>query len=230
MTIRKFVDWEKIRSDYVYGWYDSERGYEFPIFKQLCERYGVDIGAITNRSYREKWGLHRAQFREKIVNKRRHELGQMKWRESSRYDTENIVRMEQLGMFLDKYMEHHANSDEPPDMRDIERATKVLDQLHKIGRNIFGEPQGYDRTYEQMIQEVEQEIERKKDNSREGIEDIIKKIKKRTRNESKSEREDYESKNTTSYEVVADENGDIEVKAMKTIEVVSEGDEQSEHK
>lgn len=230
MAIRKFVDWEKLRSDYVYGWYDSNRGYEFPVLQQIADRYGVEVRNVRERSFKEKWGLHRAQFREKIVNKRRHELGQMKWRESSRYDIENIVRMEQLGMFLDKYIDYYANGDEPPDMRDIERATKVLDQLHKIGRNIFGEPQGYDRSYEQMIQEVEQEIERKKDNSREGIDDIIKKIKKRTRNESKSEREDYEVKNkednaVRSYEVVADENGDIEVKEMRTIEVVSDNDD-----
>jgi hypothetical protein len=227
MAIKKFIDWERVRSDYVYGWYDSEEGYRFPVLREVCERYGVDFGTASNRSRKEKWGLHREQFREKIVNKRRRELTQMKLRESSRYDTENIIRMEQLGMFLDKYMDYHSASDEPPDMRDIERATKILDQLHKIGRNIFGEPQGYDRTYEQMIQEVEQEIERKKDNSREGINELIKKIKNKTRHQSKSETEEYEKEKMKSYQVVADENGDIEVKEMKTIEVVSEvNDEQ----
>jgi hypothetical protein len=221
------MDWERIRSDYVYGWHDSERGFEFPSKNQLAEKYGIDVHSILNRSFKEKWGLHREQFREKIVNKRRLELGQMKWRESSRYDTENIMRMEQLGMFLDKYMDYHANSEEPPDMRDIERATKVLDQLHKIGRNIFGEPQGYDRTYEQLILEVEKEIESKKDNSREGITDLIKKIKNKTRHQSKSETEEYEKQKNISYEVMTDENGDIEVKEMKTIEVVNEvNDEQ----
>lgn len=179
------VDWERIRADYVHGWYeyneDGTRKYIYPTLRKLMEKYDVSNTAICSRSRREKWVLQRDQFRQKITKRRHAELGVMKFRESSRYDADNIVRLERFGKLIDRFIEEKENDVENDlNIKDIKTGVEVLEKIHSLTRNIFGEPVGYDKAYEEAVREVEKAINEGNPTTKNDVLDMINAIKSNT--------------------------------------------------
>ena len=180
---RPFIDWERVRADYVHGYYeylnDGMRRLIFPSLRVLAEKYGINSEVVSRRCRKEKWVIQKEQFKSKIMRRRYAEIGVLKFRETSRYDADNIVRLEKFGRILDSVLDYKEQCDPAEvDLKELKTGFELLEKMHKLGRDIFGEPVGYDKAYEEAQRDVEEAMNKGKEVKKDDIEDLIKNIKK----------------------------------------------------
>jgi predicted DNA-binding protein YlxM (UPF0122 family) len=158
------IDWVAIEKEYVQGSYtiapDGKKEFTYPTLDELAEKYNCSRSRVGAKSSQEKWLNRRELYKEKL---RLHVISQgesINLCDSTRYDTENLTRLENLGILIDDWIEERLVADEEGNRRrvDAKELNLIMDALakkHQLARNIFGEPIGAEKGKETKIEQLQ---------------------------------------------------------------------------
>ncbi len=65
------LEWDKIRNDYISGWYDENNGeYIYPTYEKLANKYNCSIATVSKKGMDENWNKMRLLLKSKIKERR----------------------------------------------------------------------------------------------------------------------------------------------------------------
>lgn len=162
--MRKVVDWALLETDYIHGYFvtneNGQRVHIYPTAEKLGAKYECSVSMIQNRCAQEKWLVRREQYKEKIkdlavsrAEKDKTNSINLLMSESSKYDTQNLQKLDQVDKILNIYLHKYSSLLDPDtasflegeedkqkiDLKEINMMMDILLKKHQLSRSIFGE-------------------------------------------------------------------------------------------
>lgn len=157
--------WDQIRDEYVVGYFVTDpdtmrKRHWYPTYKDIHEKYGINLDYLRKRALRESWTTRRdalqAKLREKTAANTLHSFIS----DSAQFDALTIIAMKKLYRLIEAYFDQYdileSNEDgtisirdlteeqraELPDIRvhDLKNLVDTLDKAQVLVRRTVGEP------------------------------------------------------------------------------------------
>ena len=172
MPPRIKYDWLRLETEYVQGYFETQpngiRIHRFPSYQELADKYEYHKSVIAKRASAENWLLQRDQYKEKVKGKIERENNSIRFRDSARYDVQNLRALEDVHKLVDKYFENYTDlleseagfvlneEGEAPkiNVKELQMIVDIIDKKHRIARNIFGEPINAEKLHEEAKNEI----------------------------------------------------------------------------
>lgn len=190
------INWEEIENAYVFAepiLHEETKSFRYPSLEDIGEKYGVSLASMTMMSARSKptWYEKRKLFHEKTRKLHDLEYGVMQLRRSSEFDAHNLRRLDKFSEIFDVWLEdledqivHPERGANGPEqgqtlgIKDMREAMTVMKDMHKLNRDILGEPVNYYEFYKEKLKEERQAVEKGKAVTRDEIRDLISAVRK----------------------------------------------------
>lgn len=196
------INWIDIKDAYVYAEPEitSDNGrIRFPTLSEIAERYDVHVYMVNNRASKEGWYNQRKAYQKKLADLHNMEINIMSLRKSAMMDGDNILRLEKFGKLIDSWLDQHVPSEQSEErseecdvnyveydenevlnevknevsMKELALAIGSMEKLHKLNRDIMGEPLNYYEFYKEKIKEEKRQAEKGKAVSKSDIRELI---------------------------------------------------------
>lgn len=126
------INWEEIRTKYVYG-IEKDGKLEFPSQRDLAKEYNIPISSIGERCSREKWTELRRNFLSENRAKTEQKLRERVEEKDFNFDSELLDKAEKIIKKLDQIIQ---TADKPSAVLAL---STTLRQLEDLKKEILGE-------------------------------------------------------------------------------------------
>lgn len=192
------INWEEIENAYVFAepiLHEETKSFRYPSLEDIGEKYGVCLSSMAMMSRRSKptWYEKRKLFQEKTRKLHDLEYGVMQLRRSSEFDAHNLRRLDKFSEIFDVWLEdledqivHPERGANGPEqgqtlgIKDMREAMTVMKDMHKLNRDILGEPVNYYEFYKEKLREERHAVEKGKAVTRDEIRDLISAVRQET--------------------------------------------------
>jgi hypothetical protein len=193
---RYSINWEEIEKAYVFAepiLHKETNSFRYPSLAEIGEQYGVSLASMAMMSSRSNpsWYEQRKLYHEKTRKLHDLEYGVMQLRRSSEFDSHNLRRLDKFSSIFDVWLEDledqicnknsyrdEGDSSPPLGIKDMKEAMTVMKDMHKLNRDILGEPVNYYEFYKEKLKEERQAVEKGKAVTRDEIRDLISAVRK----------------------------------------------------
>lgn len=189
------INWEEIEKDYIFAepiLHKETQSYRYPTLEEIGAKHGVSLSSVTLRSRRSNpsWYEQRKLYHAKTRQLHDLEYGVMQLRRSSEFDSHNLRRLDKFSSIFDVWLEdledqicnkngYQEETGSPPlGIKDMKEAMTVMKDMHKLNRDILGEPVNYYEFYKEKLKEERHAVEKGKAVTRDEIRDLISAVRK----------------------------------------------------
>lgn len=181
------INWDKVRNDYIFAEPiidEKTKSYRYPSIADIAKKNNANIATTYIRSSKENWQEKRAMYQSKVSQLHDLEYGAIQLRRSALFDEENMERLGKFTEIFDKWMGEleervETQNETPVKGTDLKDAIDVMQKMHKLHRDIMGEPVNYYEFYKEKLREERAISEKGRAVTRNEIRDLISAVRKK---------------------------------------------------
>jgi hypothetical protein len=193
--VRFKTNWDIIRNAYIFAEpieHAASQSIRYPTLVEIAEQYNVNAQSLNVRAQKENWYEKRLAYQQRVSQLHDLEYGAMQLRRSALFDEQSIERLDKFTETFDKWMReldarveaqsaggYMAEGETPVRGSDMKDAIDVMQKMHKLHRDIMGEPVNYYEFYKEKLREERKDVEKGRAVTRSEIRDLISAVRKR---------------------------------------------------
>ncbi len=189
------INWEEVKNAYIFAEpiIDTKtQSYRYPSLADIANQQNIGVGTVYIKAQETKptWTDQRKLYHAKLKQLHQLEYGVMQLRRSSEFDSHNLRRLDKFSSIFDVWLEdledqivnkngYQEETGSPPlGIKDMKEAMCVMKDMHKLNRDILGEPVNYYEFYKEKLKEERHAVEKGKAVTRDEIRDLISAVRK----------------------------------------------------
>lgn len=194
------INWEEVKNSYIFAEpiiHAETQSYRYPTLADVAKQHNIGVGSVYIKAQETKptWTDQRKMYHAKMKQLHDLEYGVMQLRRSSEFDSHNLRRLDKFSSIFDVWLEDledqivnkngykdpESEASSPPlGIKDMKEAMTVMKDMHKLNRDILGEPVNYYEFYKEKLKEERHAVEKGKAVTRDEIRDLISAVRKET--------------------------------------------------